>query len=168
MFRHMAESALVGCAIFSPTGEPIWMNDSYSNLTGIPREDFRPGVWQQAILEEDRPTVEGRWNTLASGAPIEPFSFRVRRKRTGREKPGGYEATDYRWLLSNAYVDWEETPDGKKARRVMGWLTDISAQKWGEKLQAQRLQDALDTKKETERFIDMVGYGSTVPALKRG
>jgi PAS domain S-box-containing protein len=153
MFRHMAESATVGCAIFDPSGHPMWLNEAYLNLTGNSREDFRPGTWQKAILPEDLPEVEGRWNQLASGQPIVPFTFRVKQHPSATAKPGSCESLDYRWLLSNAYVDFDE--DGS-CRRVMGWLTDISAQKWNESLQTQRLADALETKRQTERFIDMV------------
>jgi PAS domain-containing protein len=156
MFRHMAESATVGCAIFDPTGHPMWLNDAYLNLTGVPKEDFRPGIWQKAIVPEDLPEVEGRWNKLAAGEPIVPFTFRVKRHHDPTAKPGSCESLDYRWLLSNAYVDFNE--DGS-CRRVMGWLTDISAQKWNEHLQAQRLADALETKRQTEKFIDMVRVG---------
>lgn len=153
MFRHMAESATVGCAIFDPTGHPMWLNEAYINLTGVSREDFRPGIWQKAIVPEDLPKVEGCWNKLASGEPIVPFTFRVKRHHSVTEKAGACESLDHRWLLSNAYVDLNE--DGS-CRRIMGWLTDISAQKWNEHLQAQRLADALETKRQTERFIDMV------------
>jgi PAS domain-containing protein len=153
MFRHMAESATVGCAIFDPTGRPMWLNEAYINLTGVCREDFRPGIWQKAIIPEDLPDVEGRWKKLASGESIIPFTFRVKRHHSATAKPGSCESLDYRWLLSNAFVDLNE--DGS-CRRIMGWLTDISAQKWNENLQAQRLADALETKRQTERFIDMV------------
>jgi PAS domain-containing protein len=181
MFRHMAESATVGCAIFNPSGQPLWLNDAYIHLTGVPRENFKPGVWQQAIIPEDLPLVEQRWNALAAGEPIVPFSFRVKRKEEERRgaRPGSAEALGYRWLLSNAFVDWNgdgpevdnwDAENGEKdgergrvkgvgkgeCRRVMGWLTDISAQKWGQLLQAQRLEDALETRRQTERFIDMV------------
>lgn len=153
MFRHMAESATVGCAIFHPSGRPMWLNEAYCNLTGVRREDFKPGIWQKAIVPEDLPKVEGRWGELASGKPIVPFTFRVKRHHDAKAKPGSCESLDYRWLLSNAFVDFDE--DGS-SRRVMGWLTDISAEKWSERLQTQRLEDALETKRQTEKFIDMV------------
>jgi PAS domain S-box-containing protein len=152
MFRHMAESATVGCAIFDHTGRPMWLNEAYLNLTGVRREDFRPGIWQKAIVPEDLPEVEGNWEKLASGEPILPFTFRVKRHHDPTAKPGSCESLNYRWLLSNACVDFNE--DGS-CRRVMGWLTDISAQKWNEHLRAQRLADALETKRQTEKFIDM-------------
>lgn len=174
MFRHMAESATVGCAIFSPSGVPMWLNEAYLNLTGVKREDFRPGMWQKAIVDEDVAMVEEKWGQLASGESIVPFAFRVkRRKKSGDgeraregeegaglqegigEREGGMEALGYRWLLSNAFVDRDENGE---CRRVMGWLTDISAQKWSEWLQAKRLEDALETKRQTERFIDMVSF----------
>jgi PAS domain S-box-containing protein len=121
MFRHMAESATVGCAILDPTGHPMWLNEAYISLNGVSREDFRPGIWQKAIVPEDLPKVEGCWNKLAPGEPIVPFTFRVKRHHNGTENAGTCESFDHRWLLSNAYVDLDE--DGS-CRRIMGWLND--------------------------------------------
>ena len=41
---------------------------------------------------------------------------------------------------------------------LYGWLTDISSRKLTESLVAQRLQDALETKRSSENFIDMVSH----------
>ncbi|KAK5083305.1 hypothetical protein LTR16_008283, partial [Cryomyces antarcticus] len=59
------------------------------------------------------------------------------------------------WILSTAFPEIDE--DGSVVA-IMGWLTDISSQKWSERLQAQRLEDALETKRQSENFIDMTSH----------
>jgi PAS domain S-box-containing protein len=153
MFRELAEYATVGCAMYHPDGRPIFLNEAYLKLTGMSKDLFRPGVWQQAILPDDLAKVEERWGQLAAGKVIEPFAFRVRRSSETDFRKDGSEAMEYKWLLSNGRA--RLNPDGT-CRTVMGWLTDISYQKWSEHLQAKRLEDALETKRQTEKFIDMV------------
>jgi PAS domain S-box-containing protein len=153
MFKELVDCATVGCAIFHPDGRPIFLNDAYLKLTGLSRERFRPGEWQQAIVPEDLSIVEERWGQLAAGKKLEPFAFRVKRSsQIGLHKDGS-ETMEYRWVQSNGLGHLN--PDGS-CRMVMGWLTDISHQKWSEHLQAKRLEDALENKRQTEKFIDMV------------
>jgi PAS domain S-box-containing protein len=153
MFRELAEYAAVGCAMYHPDGRPIFLNEAYLRLTGMTKDGFRPGVWQQAIVPEDLPIVEERWGQLAAGISVEPFAFRVKRSSKADMRKDGSETMEYRWLLSNGRC--KLNPDGT-CRTVMGWLTDISYQKWSQHLQTKRLEDALENKRQTEKFIDMV------------
>ena len=41
---------------------------------------------------------------------------------------------------------------------VQGWLTDISLRKYAEGLLAQKLEDALENKRQSEAFIDMTSH----------
>jgi PAS domain S-box-containing protein len=159
LFKELVEHAAVGCAIYRPDGRPIFLNEAYLKLTGMSRDDFRPGMWQQAIVPDDLVKVEERWTQLSSGRSTEPFEFRVKRSSKTSLKKDGSEAMEFRWLLSNGQPDLN--PDGT-CRTVMGWLTDISYQKWSEHLQAERLEDALENKRQTEKFIDMVSQASCI------
>ena len=155
MFRRLSEAASVGCAMFRADATVIWMNRAYCQLTGRPQEDFSPETWPDVIIPEDRPFVEQQWKRLASGEAIQPFEFRVSRHKTSSTgKADSEDTTGHRWLLSNAIPELNE--DGS-CRVVMGWLTDISHQKWSEHLQSKRLEDALENKRRSENFIDMVG-----------
>jgi PAS domain S-box-containing protein len=155
MFRRLSEAASVGCAMFRADATVIWMNRAYCQLTGRPQEEFSPGTWPDVIIPEDRPFVEQQWKRLASGEAIQPFEFRVSRHKTSSTgKTDSEDTTGHRWLLSNAIPELNE--DGS-CRVVMGWLTDISHQKWSEHLQSKRLEDALENKRRSENFIDMVG-----------
>jgi len=155
MFRRLSEAASVGCAMFRADATVIWMNRAYCQLTGRSQEQFSPGTWSDVIIPEDRPFVEQQWKRLASGEAIQPFEFRVSRHKTSSTgKADSEDTTGHRWLLSNAIPELNE--DGS-CRVVMGWLTDISHQKWSEHLQSKRLEDALENKRRSENFIDMVG-----------
>lgn len=56
------------------------------------------------------------------------------------------------WLLATAFP---EVDSSGVVKTVMGWLTDISLQKWSEEIQAKRLDEALEAKKNANNFIDM-------------
>ncbi|OCL05665.1 hypothetical protein AOQ84DRAFT_93812 [Glonium stellatum] len=154
-FRRLAEAALVGCAMFRADATVIWMNQAYCQLTGRTRDQFNPETWSDAIIPEDRPFVQQQWKRLASGEVIQPFEFRVSRHKTSAGKIDDADITEHRWLLSNAIPELNE--DGS-CRVVMGWLTDISHQKWAEYLQSKRLEDALENKRQSENFIDMTSH----------
>ncbi|OCK94028.1 uncharacterized protein K441DRAFT_563771 [Cenococcum geophilum 1.58] len=156
MFRRLSEAASVGCAMFRADATVIWMNRAYCQLTGRSQQEFSPGTWSDVIIPEDRPFVEQQWKRLASGEAIQPFEFRVSRHKTSSTgKADSEDTTGHRWLLSNAIPELNE--DGS-CRVVMGWLTDISHQKWSEHLQSKRLEDALENKRRSENFIDMTSH----------
>ena len=154
-FRRFAESASVGCAIFKPDGKPSWLNPAYLKLTGLELETFGTGGWQKALHADDLALVEARFASLARGEDVDPFEFRISRAAQGCPNEKNVTTWEYRWLLSNAFVDRNE--DGS-TQSVMGWLTDITSQKWAEHLQQQRVEDVLENKRQTEKFIDMVSH----------
>lgn len=128
------------------------MNQAYLDLVGLRREDFVNGIWSNNVLQDDRYFVEDQWRKLATGQTVEPFEYRVKRPfKTSQEDDA--QAIEYSWILANAFPEIGE--DGKP-RKILGWLTDISHQKWSQHLQAQRLEDVLETKRQSENFIDMV------------
>jgi signal transduction histidine kinase len=59
------------------------------------------------------------------------------------------------WLLATSFPEVE--PDGRVSV-IMGWITDISKQKAADRLLSQRLEDALETKRQSENFIDMTSH----------
>lgn len=69
----------------------------------------------------------------------------------------GQKMTGETWLLATAFP--EIGADGRVSA-VQGWLTDISHRKFSEQLLAQRLEDALESKRQTENFIDMTVWTS--------
>ncbi|KAL1627398.1 hypothetical protein SLS54_002323 [Diplodia seriata] len=136
-------------------GQPLWMNEAYLDLSGLKREDFGgdPHRWSSTVIPEDREYVEEQWEKLVQGVDVRPFEFRVRRPW---HLPGSADESDrmeHSWVLANAFLKYDEAGN---PQRILAWLTDISHQKWSQQLQAQRLEDVLETKRQSENFIDMM------------
>ena len=49
-------------------------------------------------------------------------------------------------------------PSTTVTKGIMGVNTDITYQKWAESVQAQRLSDALESKRQQENFMDMTSH----------
>ncbi|KAL1650822.1 hypothetical protein SLS58_000941 [Diplodia intermedia] len=153
-FTALAECAPIGCVVFQLNGQPLWMNEAYLDLSGLKREDFGgdPHRWSSTVIPEDREYVEEQWEKLVQGVDLRPFEFRVRRPW---HLPGSTDEKDrmeHSWVLANAFLKYDEAGN---PQRILAWLTDISHQKWSQQLQAQRLEDVLETKRQSENFIDM-------------
>lgn len=154
-FTALAECAPVGCVVFQLNGQPRWMNQAYLDLSGLKREDFGgdPHLWSSTVIPEDRKYVEEQWEKLVQGHDIQPFEFRVRKTWHLQGSTDESDRMESSWVLANAFLKYNEAGD---PQRILAWLTDISHQKWSQQLQAQRLEDVLETKRQSENFIDMV------------
>lgn len=133
------------------------MNKAYLDLTGMRREDFwaNSHQWSSTVIPEDREYVEEQWQRLVQRQSIQPFEFRVNREWSSPVSTDEKDRMEYSWILANAFLKYDE--DGE-SQRILAWLTDISHQKWSQQLQAQRLEDALETKRQSENFIDMTSH----------
>lgn len=133
------------------------MNKAYLDLTGMRREDFwaNSHQWSSTVIPEDREYVEEQWQRLVQRQSIQPFEFRVNREWSSPVSTDEKDRMEYSWILANAFLKYDE--DGEP-QRILAWLTDISHQKWSQQLQAQRLEDALETKRQSENFIDMTSH----------
>ncbi|KAB2578695.1 hypothetical protein BFW01_g9604 [Lasiodiplodia theobromae] len=156
-FTALAECAPVGCVVFQLNGQPRWMNQAYLDLSGLKREDFGgdPHLWSSTVIPEDRKYVEEQWEKLVQGHDIQPFEFRVRKAWHLQGSTDESDRMESSWVLANAFLKYNEAGD---PQRILAWLTDISHQKWSQQLQAQRLEDVLETKRQSENFIDMTSH----------
>lgn len=57
-------------------------------------------------------------------------------------------------VSGKAYI--ERNPDGSM-RQALGWMADISAQKAAEAVLVRRMDEAIDLRRQQERFIDVSG-----------
>ncbi|KAK7613745.1 hypothetical protein BKA81DRAFT_357936 [Phyllosticta paracitricarpa] len=153
-FTALAESAPIGCAVFQVDGQPRWMNQAYLDLVGLKGDELPTGMWSYTVLDEDQEFVENQWRKLATGQTVDPFEFRVKRPFRASQEDDT-QVIEYSWILANAFPELDENG---KPQKILGWLTDISHQKWSQHLQAQRLEDALETKRQSENFIDMTSH----------
>ena len=61
----------------------------------------------------------------------------------------------YKWILCAAYP---ELDSNNEVLEIVGNVTDISKQKWAEDIQKRRTDNALESKKHLEHFIDTTSH----------
>ena len=104
---------------------------------------------------EDVGKTTGAWLTATESKVPVTVEYRLQRPWRSIDRATGHEVTGETWLLASAVPDLDT--DGKVVA-AQGWLTDISHRKFSENLLAQRLEDALEHRRQSENFIDMTSH----------
>ncbi|KAH0359859.1 histidine kinase, partial [Aureobasidium melanogenum] len=152
-YARMARQAPIGMYLLRPDGYPVFVNDAYLDLHGVSRAQFYRSAnsdlgWNPTVHEPDLGQVEKMWlDTINGTAPVQE---EVRLKAPGRGFPG-----DIRWVESMSFA---ERDNNGAILNVQGWLLDFSPRKLNERLIGEKLQDALENKRATETFLDMLSH----------
>jgi signal transduction histidine kinase len=161
-FTRMAESAPIGICTFRPDGKPLYCNDEYLDLIGVAREyEWRKlwdseANWLQKVHPDDLQGISDAWKSLLTkeNASV-TVEYRVKRPWRSVDEASGSELTGETWLCNNAVAELDENGD---VVCVHAWLHDTSFRHYTETLLSNRLQEALETKRASENFIDMVSH----------
>lgn len=147
-------SAPMGVVIMTPDGRLTYANDRIVELTGLDMAELaEPLAWMGIVHEEDLGVLQKAWETLSVGAGESTFALRMKKRW---RPPGSHDVEDMpEWLLCSNYQDIG--PNGE----VDGYITiatSINEQKWAERVHIDRLNDALEAKRQQENFIDLVSH----------
>ncbi|KAF2219164.1 hypothetical protein BDZ85DRAFT_322532 [Elsinoe ampelina] len=159
-FARLAETAPMGMYLLKKDGTPIYLNDAYYDTLGFTKEQFddamRRGVgWAEQIFPEDQHIVSDAWKKLSEeGVPIE-ITYRVKKPWRQYDSATKTEMVGPTWLQGTAFAEKDEAGN---VVAVQGFVTDISLKKFSERLLTERLEEALETKRSADRFIDMVSH----------
>ena len=152
-FTKLANFATVGLALYSPSGELKWKNPTYTTLTNLNTDETSPSGYSFPTHPDDRHIFDQYLAKLAASdnRKFEPiFQFRVLKDLSATDSLDKPEL--WRWLLAHASREWSE-------RDELEWIgiyvTDITPQLVEKE---QRLEDALETKRQSDNFIDMVSF----------
>jgi signal transduction histidine kinase len=161
-FTRMSESAPIGICTFRPDGKPLYCNDEYINLVGVPREyDWKnlwdsEATWQERVHPDDMHGIQEAWKSLLDKSKASvTVEYRVTTPWRSVDKATGSELTGETWLCNNAVAEFDENGD---VVCIHAWLHDTSFRHYTETLLSTRLQEALETKRASENFIDMVSH----------
>ncbi|KAI4727162.1 hypothetical protein E4T49_05024 [Aureobasidium sp. EXF-10728] len=151
-FTRMAQNAPFGMYMFDRDGNPKYVNDAYLRLIGLDRDTFEQAAsrglaWRDTIYEEDIDLATQIWTRMRDSKTPQTFEYRV---KTAPTQPGEKHGT--RTLET---ISFPEIDESGRIITVQGWLMDISPRKRLQTLMAQRLEDALETRRASENFIDM-------------
>ncbi|KAL8420788.1 hypothetical protein RB594_003554 [Gaeumannomyces avenae] len=157
--RRMTELSPLGMFLISPDGVLREANDRFFEMTEHPREsqyEYEMS-WMDFILESSVDTMESGWRRLVQSQV--PWSGELQlKKRSPAQSPVNLhgESIDY-WVLLNAHPEFAS--DGT-LRSIMGSITDISHLKWAQGLQHRQLQEAEETRRQQNEFIDITSVSS--------
>lgn len=149
-FTRMAELAPVGMFIGDSAGSINFANDAWYDISSFPKGMPIGNKWIDYVVDTDKqPTWQAWTNMLENKVPITvEFRFRTLwRDSLGKES--------YSWVLASASPEKDE--DGN-ITRVFGSITNISSQKYAEVLQRKRMEEAVELKRQQERYIDTTSH----------
>ena len=111
--------------------------------------------WRTKIHADDYERFAVAWRRIIDKKEPVTIEYRLARPWKSVDKVTGQAISGETWLLANAFPDVDHADN---VASVQGWLTDISHRKFTENLLAQRLEDALENKRQSETFIDMTSH----------
>ncbi len=149
-FTRMAEFGPVGLFIADHRGHITYCNEMWSKISGHERTEKTLDAWMLSIRDEDRPAVERIWRHLVEEKIAITHEFRF---KSSRRIVHGHPVDA--WALMSAHPERDETGALKS---IFGCITDISQQKWAEDFQKQRLDEAVELKRQQENFIDITSH----------
>ncbi|KAL7809003.1 hypothetical protein V8C44DRAFT_366491 [Trichoderma aethiopicum] len=148
-FTRMAEFAPVGMFIADEKGHINYCNDMWWQISRHSRSEQIGTAWMDSVRVEDRPDLEAAWTRLLEQKVTISVEFRFNCSQLC-----GDHTVDT-WVLMSAFP--EKDPDGNLAS-IFGCITDISSQKWAEKVQNERREEAVELKRQQENFIDITSH----------
>ncbi|KEQ57938.1 histidine kinase, partial [Aureobasidium melanogenum CBS 110374] len=161
-YARMAQMAPIGMYAITPDSRTTFHNKAYLDITGITeasieaQTDPSDGLgWGDRIHEDDQAKVGEAWVALAErGIPLN-LEYRIKKDWKYIDEATGLEMNGETWLQGTAIA--EIGIDGSVVA-VQGFVTEISLKKASERLLSEKLEDALEHKRQADRFIDMTSH----------
>ncbi|KAH7395319.1 hypothetical protein DE146DRAFT_697545 [Phaeosphaeria sp. MPI-PUGE-AT-0046c] len=154
---NFTESAPVGVYQCDSELNIEYCNDQWFRVLGHPKVPLHDIDWQSVVFEEDLESVNNDITITRTGGRPHTFSFRARKKWTGPD-----HVSTQTWILAMATAHHDSTG---KVISFMGTLTDVSQLKWAEAIQRSRVEEALESKRQQENFIDMTSHEVRIVTL---
>jgi PAS domain S-box-containing protein len=144
------ETAPVGVYQCDKNFKIDYCNDQWFRITGHPRMPANEVEWKSTIYEDDLEGIGCHSEIVLRGEKPHTFSFRLKKLWTG---PDGVSTPT--WVLATATTHFDA--DGV-IKSIVGTMTDVSQLKWAEAIQRGRVEEALESKRQQENFIDMTSH----------
>ncbi|BFZ53601.1 cAMP-dependent protein kinase subunit [Savitreella phatthalungensis] len=149
-FEVMIKTCPTGCFIYDLQRERfIYINDTYYHLTGMPLPDCEPSErpapdWTEYIHPDSRDEGIRRWEE------VRKWGITDYEARWKTPNPDGSE----RWTLSTSTTQ----QDSHGNRFIFGHFTNVSPQKYAQRIESARADDAVKMRTQQLEFIDMIAH----------
>ncbi|KAF2853516.1 hypothetical protein T440DRAFT_390040 [Plenodomus tracheiphilus IPT5] len=149
-FTRMAEYSPAGLFIADHLGKITYCNDTWYEISRVPRERDRTDRWMDYVKEEDQDLILQHWKRLVDDAVAINIEFRFKAPWEDRNRN-----TSDTWVLFSAFPEKDEHG---MLKSVFGSITNISPQKWAEGFQKRKMEEAVELKRQQENFIDITSH----------
>ncbi|KAK1758611.1 hypothetical protein QBC47DRAFT_375225 [Echria macrotheca] len=156
--KRMAEYATVGMYDMSLEGRLIGANDVFFEMCGLKKTDLTQVIttnpWENYVVEEDRPLLKKRIETMLLEGKTQSVDIRLVNPQAV-EDGAGNKVVMPRWVQATLMP--VRSNDGT-IRSYTGCMSDVSIQKWQLEREKQRKEEAIESKRQQENFIDMTSH----------
>jgi PAS domain S-box-containing protein len=128
-----------------------YCNRAWFEITGHAVVPFEEIDWESVTYEEDLELVRSKWSGISSTKDPINMQFRLRK----RWVDGNGVTMGPVWVTTSALPEYNE--DGS-VKGIIGTMLDISALKFAETVQQTKVQEAMEAKRQSLNFIDMVSH----------
>lgn len=142
--------------LFKPDMTPVYLNQACFDIYGADRDQYMlidgtKGSFMDYIHEDSKEDVRAATSRVLLGQPSE-LTYRLKKPHKYTDPSTGAELEGPTWVHAFSVA---ETNESGEVICVEGFVQDISAKQLSEQLLKQRLEEALETKRQADRFIDM-------------
>jgi len=154
--RQFADHAPLGVCRLNADGLLEYANDAWYRITGQSKDDnYSNQAWRKTIHDDDLAIMDTFFSDLMTCKGPATAESRLKKPRYTSQEDSETASFPV-WILASGYT--ELLHDGS-VKNVVCWVTDISTQKAAAKGLEDRIEEALELKRQQENFIDM----STLP-----
>ena len=107
--------------------------------------------WEQLCHPEDVGIAHDAWKRIVREKKSQNFEHRLQKPWIAADDVNGTPMTGDTWVSVILYP--EVSSDGN-VESVLGWVHEISLQKYTQAMQERRLKEAIDAERQKEQYID--------------
>jgi PAS domain S-box-containing protein len=155
--KRLAELATVGMYDMSMDGRLLSANNLFWELSGLPKVDLsRTNVepWQSCVVEEDLNVLTDSLEKLKITGRPQAAEIRFKTEWTA-EDAGGNAIVAPRWVVATFMP--VKSSEGI-IQSFTGCLSDVSMQRWQLDQEKLRKEEAIESKRQQENFVDMTSH----------
>ncbi|KAI0169723.1 hypothetical protein GGR52DRAFT_479087 [Hypoxylon sp. FL1284] len=155
--KRMAELATVGMYDMTLDGRLLGANNVFFEMCGLDRMDLSEvsiKPFETCVVDEDLAALEKTFAKLVKEGKSQTAEIRLRTQWTETDTTGG-QITSPRWVLATFMP---VTNSEGVIQTFTGCLSDVSLQKWQFEKERERKDEAIESKRQQENFIDMTSH----------
>ncbi|KAI2470154.1 hypothetical protein F4781DRAFT_442159 [Annulohypoxylon bovei var. microspora] len=155
--KRMAELATVGMYDMALDGRLLGANNVFYEMCGIDRVDLSQlsvKPFEFCVVDEDIPVLKSTLATLVREGKSQTAELRLKTQWSETDTDGD-QIVAPRWVLAT----FMPVSNSEGAIQTFtGCLSDVSLQKWQFEKERQRKDEAIESKRQQENFIDMTSH----------